>query len=235
MFKVLIAGLTAASISFTTPVATQGEVNHDETADISLAAQFEKQLESIAETKTKYAAADINVRKEPGLESEVLQTIPMNTPVETVLELDGWAMVRSEDGYAYIAADCLRDAPVVNRWNYNPTQEERNLIYRIVMLESGAEPDLGQQAVTEVIMNMTLDSSLGDHTIYGVLSKKNQYSTWKYRNSPRATPTEQVKRNVDYVLDGKSNILPFNTIYFSRKAQTSRIQAVIGRHVFCNR
>ena len=111
---------------------------------------------------------------------------------------------------------------------------EKDLLSRIVMLESGNQSDEGQQAVIEVIFNR-INSNEWPDTLYGVLSQKRQFATWSNRNSKRAIPTEQVKRNIELVLNGKTNILPMKTVYFSRGGENSRIERIIGDHVFCNR
>ena len=38
-----------------------------------------------------------------------------------------------------------------------------------------------------------------------------------------------------HVIDGKTNILPMKTVYFSRGGEKSRIERIIRDHVFCNR
>lgn len=188
--------------------------------------------------ETKYTMDTVSIYQEPSTESAIVGTLPMNTPVEKAGEINEWSMLAANEEqseYVYVQTAFLSDTLRPNRWNYAPTEEEKQLIYRIVMLESGAESDLGQQAVTEVIMNMTLYPDLGGRNIRRVLSKKNQYVTWKYVNSSRATPSQRVINNVDYVLSGRSNILPFQTIYFATYPQNRRVQARIGGHVFCNR
>lgn len=123
--------------------------------------------------------------------------------------------------------------PIKNRWGIALTPSEIDLLARIVMLEAGGEGVLGQQAVTEVIFNRMVSSCYGGSLEY-VLGAKGQFSTWKNRFSSRAVPSQQVLISVLSVLNGETNILPANTLYFSRKAQNRRIQAKIGRHIFCN-
>lgn len=124
-----------------------------------------------------------------------------------------------------------------NRWNLALGAVETDMVERIVMLESGGESDLGQQAVTEVIFNR-IYSELYPDTVYEVLSQTDcgvrQFSSWKNRNSQSAVPSERVKKNVRAVLNGETRILPFKTLYFSQKGENPEIQAVIGNHVFCN-
>ena len=124
-----------------------------------------------------------------------------------------------------------------NRWGIQLDEIEQDMIARITMLEAGAEPDRGQQAVVEVILNRMYSDQFPD-TVYEVLSQKDngcsQFVTWKNRNMDAAKPSERVRRNVKAVLDGETQILPFKTMYFSLEKENGHIQGVIGDHVFCN-
>ena len=124
-----------------------------------------------------------------------------------------------------------------NRWGIQLDEIEQDMIARITMLEAGAEPDRGQQAVVEVILNRMYSDQFPD-TVYEVLSQKDngcsQFVTWKNRNMDAAKPSERVKRNVKAVSDGETQILPFKTMYFSLEKENGHIQGVIGNHVFCN-
>lgn len=122
----------------------------------------------------------------------------------------------------------------VNRWGISLTQNQRDILARIVKKESGGESNLGQQAVVEVIFNRVVDGSFPNNVI-GVLSARGQFSTWPMRNYKSATPTAKEFANIDAVLNGQTNIFPFRTVYFSRGAQNSKIQARIGGHTFCNK
>lgn len=191
--------------------------------------------ESSYEPHYMYAIAEgVNIRNAPNLESTILDQTLINTQFEVVGEYDGWSMITTQDGYAYISSQYLSDIPVSNRWNILLSKSEKDLLARIVMLESANQSDEGQQAVVEVIMNRIYSDKFPD-TLYGVLSQKNQFSTWKNRNSKRAVPTEQVKQNIELVLNGGTNILPMDTVYFSRGGENSRVERIIGDHVFCNR
>ena len=87
-----------------------------------------------------------------------------------------------------------------NRWGIQLDEIEQDMIARITMLEAGAEPDRGQQAVVEVILNRMYSDQFPD-TVYEVLSQKDngcsQFVTWKNRNMDAAKPAERVKRNVN--------------------------------------
>ncbi len=124
-----------------------------------------------------------------------------------------------------------------NRWGVSLGPEEKDLLARITMLEAGGEPDEGQQAVAEVILNRIWSDKF-PNTVYEVLSQKTngrvQFTSWKRRNAPAAEPSDRVRKNVERVLNGETHILPFETVYFSVKGENEKVQIVIGHHVFCN-
>lgn len=124
-------------------------------------------------------------------------------------------------------------APVQqNRWNINLTEEEIELLARIVWLEAKGESSYGQEAVVEVIFNRVA-SDLFPNTLYDVLSQKNptQFCSWKNRD--KAQPTEKEYQAIENVLNGNTNILRNDTLYFSVKPLTSRVDVHIGGHNFC--
>lgn len=189
--------------------------------------------EAVYEPVIKYNNAVLNIREQPTTQSYKLGQLELNTPVEVVSTENGWSQIALEGGYGYVAAEYLADTPSSNRWGILVTPNEFSLLCRITMLEAGGESDIGQQAVVETILNRVVHPEY-PNTIYEVLSQKGQFVTWKNRNSSRAVPTERVIRNVRAVISGKTHILPFPTVYFSRDGQNNQIQSKIGGHIFCN-
>lgn len=122
---------------------------------------------------------------------------------------------------------------ISNRWNVTLTEDEFDLLARIVMLEAGGEPALGQEAVVEVIFNRIYHEDF-PNTLEEVLSEPRQFATWKNRNILAAIPTEKVCNSINNVLNGKTHILPYETVYFGLSAENNKKQTVIGNHVFCN-
>lgn len=124
-----------------------------------------------------------------------------------------------------------------NRWGVTLTADEFEIFARIMQLECGGESDLGQQAVAEVILNRVYNQRYPNDVV-GVLSQVDcgyrQFSTWRNVNSRKAAPSDRIRANLTAVLNGQTNILPYETVYFSRGAQNKRVQARIGRHIFCN-
>lgn len=119
-----------------------------------------------------------------------------------------------------------------NRWNITLTQEEIDLLAKIVWLESSGEPVEGQEAVVEVIFNRIASDKYPD-TLYDVLSQGNptQFCSWKNRDIAR--PTDKEYQSIMNVLNGNTNILRNDTLYFSTEPLTSRLDVMIGAHSFC--
>ena len=92
-----------------------------------------------------------------------------------------------------------------NRWNITLTQEEIDLLAKIVWLESQGEPTEGQEAVVEVVFNRMASEKYPD-TLYDVLSQGNptQFCSWK--NRERANPTEKEYTSIHEVLNGNTHI-----------------------------
>lgn len=183
-------------------------------------------------------ASNVNVREEPNLNSHIFGRLQRNTTVEAIATDGEWICITTQGGIAFVYGKYLKEPMQIsddadNRWGITLTDEEYELVARIGMLECGGEEDLGQQAVFEVIFNRVYHDKYPDNVI-DVLSQKGQFVTWKNRNIKRATPTEKIYKNLNLVLAGQTNILPYETVYFSLGAQNSRVQEVIGCHVFCN-
>ena len=78
-------------------------------------------------------------------------------------------------------------------------EELRQVLY----LEAGGECYEGQMMVVEVVFNRVLSDGWPD-TVYGVLSQKSQFETWKYR--AKARPTKIQDDAISDVLRGSSAI-----------------------------
>lgn len=118
-----------------------------------------------------------------------------------------------------------------NRWDIVLNHDELVLLAKIVWRESRGECDKGQQAVVETIFNR-MHNDYFKGSLYDVLSAKNQFSSWNFRDSAR--PTQKEFKNIQKVLDGKTKILNKNTVYFSTSPRNNKIAAHIGGHYFCD-
>lgn len=112
----------------------------------------------------------------------------------------------------------------------NMSQAEKDLMAKIIWLESGNQSDEGQQAVAEVILNR-VNNPRFPNTVTEVLYQRGQFTS--VRALGRAKPDARVYANMQAVLDGKTNILADDVVYFSRGALNNRVYKVIGAHTFC--
>lgn len=119
-----------------------------------------------------------------------------------------------------------------NRWNISLTEDEVDLLAKIVWLEARGEPVEGQEAVVEVIFNR-MASELYPNTLYDVLSQNNpvQFVSWKKRD--KAQPTETEYQSIYNVLNGNTDLLRNDTMNFSTYPLTSRLDVKICCHYFC--
>lgn len=119
-----------------------------------------------------------------------------------------------------------------NRWGISLTDEEIDLLAKIVWLEANGEPVEGQEAVVEVVFNRMASERFPD-ALYDVLSQKNpvQFVSWKNRD--KAQPTEKEYNSIYEVLNGNTNLLRDDTVYFSREPLTSNLDVKICCHSFC--
>lgn len=110
MKKILYIGITALSLSLVMPMAAWAE---EIIETVSITAQIETMKEAFTEaleSKTMYAnKAGVNIREKPDIESRILDQTMLNTSFEVIGEYDGWSMITTEDGYAYVKSEYLSD------------------------------------------------------------------------------------------------------------------------------
>lgn len=114
-----------------------------------------------------------------------------------------------------------------NRWEVELTEDEIDLLAKILHLEAGNQDDAGQQLVVVVILNRIKDGRFGEG-LTGVLSYPGQFSTWKRRNE--AQPTTREYDNILAVLHGdvESWIYNSNYLFFNCVGNGTKI----GGHYF---
>lgn len=124
------------------------------------------------------------------------------------------------------------EQPVELESRYAPiTEEERELIARIVYLEARGEPAEGQQAVAEVILNRVAAENFPD-TVADVVYQENpqQFTTAPFVGE--AEPGEAQYAAVDAAINGEA-VLPLDVVYFSQQPENGNVWGTIGGHVFC--
>lgn len=224
--KKLTVALFVTISMFVMPVSVQAENITLETA-IELAAQ-----DNIA-TTTKFAHEEINIYAQPDKTSEVLETSLVNTSFDVAYESDGWSMILTESGVAFIETSNLYseaiDTEQTIETNNTYSEHDLYLLAHVVCGEAQSCDDTEQRYVASVVLNRVLDSRF-PNTIEGVVFQKRQYACVSDGNFYR-TPTERNWANAKWVLENGS-ILPHNVVWQSRGKQ-GKLYLKTKWHSYC--
>lgn len=112
------------------------------------------------------------------------------------------------------------------------SQDEINLLAKVVYLEAGNQSDEGQRAVVEVILNR-VDSSHHSfpNSVSEVIYRKGQFSTVPMIS--RTAVREKELNNIRTVLNGGARVLPSSDyVYFATSRINGRNHIKIGDHWF---
>lgn len=195
--------------------------------------QQEKKPKKQKKKKTKYTSAYVNFRKKPHMNGKVLTVLDPNTKVTYIKEKKGWSYVLIEDTYGYIKSDYLKNKKVpiskLNRWGIELSEDEINLLAKIVWLEARGEEQVGREAVVEVVFNR-INSKYYGNDVYSVLSEKGQFTSWSSRNN--ANPSKKEYKAIRDVLKGSTSIMSFDYLYFSTGKSNGKDFFRIGNHWF---
>ncbi len=110
------------------------------------------------------------------------------------------------------------------------TEQEIRLLAKMVFVEAQGEPDDGQQAVAEVVLNRLVADNF-PNTIRDVI-----YSAGQFKSVPfleEAEPTQTQYEAIERALHGPY-VLPMDVVFFARHAVNDNIWGRIGDHIFCH-
>ncbi len=144
---------------------------------------------------------------------------------------------------ARLSWDAASGTVVVNRGSgaiqsgdsyYN--QDDLFWLSRIIQAECGNQPLEGRMAVGNVVMNRVKNPAFPS-TVKGVLSQKNQFTTWKNGALAKRTPNATSVIAAKLVLDGGEVESTKGATFFDSKsnswaARNKTCVAVIGNHKF---
>lgn len=218
MKKSLVALFAIASM-FVMPCSVEAGNITLETA-IELAAQ--DNLESV----TKYAHGEINIYAQPDQSSEVLGTSMMNTSFDVAFEIDGWSMILTESGAAFIETANLY--PEESRGN-TYTEHDVYLLAHLIAGEAQPCDDMEQRYVASVVLNRVADERF-PNSLEGVIFQKRQYACISDGNFYR-TPTERNWANARWILENGS-ILPQKVVWQSGGRQ-GKVYLKTRWHNYC--
>lgn len=239
-----VAGVcrTLSGYSFTTESDEKTGISKKQTTLVTASENKDSDEEVAGQDREDEKEAEENQAVLAGLakpvsvtaETEEESTVPagLAKPVSMTAETEEESAVPAGLAEPVDAAEAMSTTAAQNRWDITLTQDEIDLLAKIVWLESRGEPVEGQEAVVEVIFNR-MTSGKFPTTVYEVLSQGNpvQFCSWKNRDY--AEPTEKEYQSIQNVLDGKTSILRNDTLYFSTEPLTPRIDRQIGGHSFC--
>lgn len=185
---------------------------------------FEAKLPYVNDITIRYTSTPVNIRTEPNTNSEILDTSLVNTAFEIVLDIDGWAMITTEDGYAYMKSDWFVDSPIKLY-----TDKDLYIMAHLLAGECQCYPDLEQKYVGSVALNR-IKSNEFPNTLEEVVFQKGQYAcTWDgnyYRE-----PTERNWANAKWLLENGS-ILPEHVVFQSGGRQ-GNVYLKTKYHYYC--
>jgi hypothetical protein len=156
----------------------------------------DKQIEQSINDDFLWTTDIVNMRLEATTKSDIIITLDKRIKVHMISSSGDWTKVTYKDKIGYVYTKYLRDTELPS---LDFTDEEIDLMAKIIWLESRGESDKGMAMVVKVIIHRLLSKSFAD-TIYEVLSDYNQFSTWKLIDT--AKPTEREIEIINEVLEG---------------------------------
>lgn len=109
------------------------------------------------------------------------------------------------------------------------SDEDMELLARLVWAEARGEENDGQQAVAEVILNRVASDRF-PNTVSNVIYAQDQFRGAKY--IPEAEPTQTQYEAVERALYGPY-ILPMEVTHFATYPVNKDVWGTIGNHIFC--
>lgn len=202
---------------------TTAEITHKD----DLLKQFEEILVNNPASQIKYTTAIVNIRSLPNKDAEITSQIQAGTQLQVIAEIEGWAMIHGENGYAYIEAELLSNNPVKSY-----TEEDLRILAMILCGECQNYPDQEQRLVGSVFLNR-VKSNQYPNTFQGVAADRRygiQYACWYDGNAFRQIQQSNWD-NAKWLLENGS-ILPDHVLFQSRKA-IGKVYMKTKWHYYC--
>lgn len=109
------------------------------------------------------------------------------------------------------------------------SDEETSLLLKVLWLEARGESFDGQCKVLEVVFNRVLSDDFPG-TVYGVLSERGQFATWRSRD--KAQPTQEQYDALMYVYAHEPTLPNLDYVYFDTRGVNGRHHVKVGNHFF---
>lgn len=110
------------------------------------------------------------------------------------------------------------------------TEEERELIAKVIYLEARGECFEGQQAIAEIILNRFTSDDFQFNSIAGVILAPKQFRTSHLLST--AHPGEIQYKALDCALNCES-VIPKDVYFFASYRTNENVWGKIGGHIFC--
>lgn len=130
--------------------------------------------------------------------------------------------------------EVIKEVEVMPKHAYSDivlTDNVKHVLWWIVALEAGTQPDIGQRAVVEVIFNRVL-SDEWPNTVEEVLYQPGQFSTIPYLTHPYCDATDKEMDNINYVLEHGRTALPEDYVFFATSKVNGKDFIQIQDHYF---
>lgn len=114
--------------------------------------------------------------------------------------------------------------------DFKLTQDDRNLLAKIIWLEARGESFEGQRAVAEVVFNRMMSDEFSTDTLRGTIMAENQFRTVGFLKD--AKPGELQFKAIDRALSGPY-VLPEDVYFFASYPVNKNVWGTIGGHIFC--
>lgn len=132
---------------------------------------------------------------------------------------------------AWIYEPYVEPQPTVSRYpDIRLTQDDRNLLAKIIWLEARGESFEGQRAVAEVVFNRMKSKEFSTETLRGTIMAENQFRTVDFLDT--AKPGELQFKAIDKGLSGPY-VLPEDVFFFANYPVNKNVWGTIGGHIFC--
>ena len=183
--------------------------------------------ESMKVTVTKYATCETGIFLTPDETTIPCDYSMLNTTFEVVIEADGWAMVTTEDGFAYIKSKNLSEIPIEIK---SYTEDELYVMAHVLAGEAQSCNDNEQRYVGSVVLNRVAHPEF-PNTIRGVVFQSGQYAC-TYDGNFYREPTASNWANAKWLLENGS-VFPANVIWQSGGRQGKGVYLKTAYHYYC--
>jgi len=132
-----------------------------------------------------------------------------------------------EDPFIYTEPE--REAVELRYPDVQLTEDDKELLARMIWVEAQGEPFEGQQAIAEVVLNRIVAENFPD-TLRGVVMADGQFRSTEFLED--AEPTQTQYEAIEQALYGPY-VLPIDVVFFAQFAVNKNVWGTIGGHTFC--